>query len=120
MIEAEKIVGSVGEQADRRNLLKKAGSAAVAGALLLSGVKVSESFGYGSHNSAGHGCDLCNSVSSCNYTCSWCWWGRCHTNVGGSSHHQTLCCEGYHNYPDCTGGCGGSQYCSFYGQNIAC
>ncbi len=42
------------------------------------------------------------------------------TNVGGSSHHQTQCCERYHSFPDCMGRCGGSQYCSFYGSNRAC
>jgi len=113
----ESMIKRLGAFTDRRAFLRRGSSTAVGAAAVLVGVNVSEASG---HESRSHGCNLCRSPSSCNYTCAWCWWGSCHTNVGGSSHHQTQCCEGYSNYPGCTGGCTSSLACSFYGGQRGC
>jgi hypothetical protein len=114
----ERFVERLGGFTNRRRFLRRGGAAAVGAAAVLTSTNVATS---SAHPSSTHGCDLCRSPSSCSYVCSWCWWGRCHTNVGGGSHHQTLCCEGYATYFPCSGGCRNSGLvCSFYGGNRGC
>jgi hypothetical protein len=116
----ESTIERVARYADRRTLLKRGSAGAVGAVLAAAALVPGRSGAYGIHNDPSHGCTLCRSPSSCNPVCVWCWWGDCHTNVGGSSHHQTLCCEGYRNYAGCSGGCTSSIQCSWYGSNRPC
>ena len=116
----ESTIERVGEYTDRRGVLRRGGAAALTLAATMVGVRAAPGGAYGIHGSATHGCGLCRSAGSCSYTCAWCWWGSCHTNVGGSSHHQTQCCEGYSNFSGCTGGCTSALTCSFYGGQRPC
>ena len=111
----ETLARSVGEQTERRTLLKKAGAASLAlvAGLLGRSDTAEATYPY-------HGCHLCHTPSSqggpsCpSLRCSWCWWGECH----GSPSHRNLCCEGYC-YP-CSGSCDSpgctGVYCSFLGE----
>lgn len=117
----ERMIERLGGLTDRRKFLRRGGAAAVGAAAVLTGATTHTA--RGSHyigQSSVHGCSLCQSAGSCSYVCSWCWWGHCHQNVGGSSRHQTQCCEGYSNFPGCTGGCTSSLNCSFYGGQRPC
>jgi len=116
----ERMIERLGGLTDRRRFLRRGGAAAVGAAAVLTGTKATTASAHFIGTSSDHGCDLCRSPGSCNYACSWCWWGHCHTNVGGSSRHQTQCCEGYSNYPGCTGDCTSSLACSFYGGQRSC
>jgi hypothetical protein len=62
-----------------------------------------------------HGCDLCDTPSSCaGKACYWCWWGRC----SGGKNYQ--CCEGFSSTSGCGENCGSTQVCSRLGGTRAC
>lgn len=114
---AESIVDAIGEFTDRRGVLKRAGVAAMGTAMVFSGLKPSSAL---AHPSSTHGCNLCYNPGSCSYSCAWRWIGACHTNVGGSSHHVTTCCEGFRSGYACVGTTCSGVNCPWYGGNSPC
>lgn len=115
---AERLAESLGALTDRKGLLRKAGAAGLASALFVMGRRPAPAEAIRFQ----HGCGLCDtSLASCpTLACTWCWYGDCHTNPGGSSRHRTHCCEGYRSGSHCAGDCFDHWACSFFGGNIPC
>lgn len=113
----EKLAETVGRLADRRRLLKRAGTVGL-GALGFFGLQTA--FAESAYAWTGHGCHLCNTpTSSCGpaLECAWCWMGDCRYDSGvGNVRHN--CCEGYRAGSSCSGGC--PAYCSWYTGNYSC
>ena len=112
----EDVAKHVGGATDRRSFLTKLGAAGLGAVGLLGlGAPRAEAL------CTTHGCDFCRCPTSCSYTCSWCWWGRCHTHSDGRRRRHR-CCEGYGPVSSsyCSGQCSFGLNCSFYGASQSC
>lgn len=116
---ATTLLRAAADYSNRRAFLRRSSQTAALASAAVLGIHVSEASAYFTH-----GCGLCQEPTGgdcAGRRCSWCWWGSCHQNPGGSSWHRTHCCEAYYHASDnCNSpGCVGVD-CSFFGTNIAC
>lgn len=111
----ERLADQMGGVSNRRGFLRRLGAAGLASAAYLGATAPrAEAL------CTTHGCDLCRCPGSCSYTCSWCWWGRCHNHNGNRRQHR--CCEGYGpvSPANCSGQCSFGLNCSFLGNSRNC